>query len=138
LCEDARFGLGEILHSVKNLPHDLELAVKEKGRMHTLVATPQTVHTGFFDSAIPPVLTVDSGDTVVLTTLMLIDNQLRGGMTCDELLALRQSCVDRGVGRHTLTGPIFVTGADPGDVLEVRIGKLVPAEWGVNYHLPAG
>jgi len=78
LCEDARFGLGEILHSVKNLPHDLELAVKEKGRTHTLVATPHTVHTRFLESAIPPVLTVDSGDTVVLTTLMLMDNSFGG------------------------------------------------------------
>jgi len=59
-------------------------------------------------------------------------------MTFDELLALRQSYVDHGVGGHTLTGPIFVIGAEPGGVLEVRIGKLVPAEWGVNYHLPAG
>lgn len=40
------------------------------------------------------------------------------------------------MGPHTLTGPIFVKGAEPGDVLEVRIKKLVPIECGVNYHLP--
>jgi acetamidase/formamidase len=105
-------------------------------KTHRLVATPQTVHTGFFDSSIPPVLTIDSGDTVNLSTMMLMDGQLRGGMTFEELLALRQGYVDRKVGGHTLTGPIFVTGAEPGDVLEVRIGKLVPIEFGVNYHLP--
>ena len=112
------------------------LTMREKGRTHTLVATPQTVHTGFFDSTIPPVLTINSGDTVVLDTLMLMDNQLLAEMTVEELLALRQSYADRGMGGHTLTGPIFVTGAEPGDVLEVRIGKLVPVDWGVNYHLP--
>jgi len=111
-------------------------ALGQRGKTHKLVATPQTVHTGFFDSTIPPVLTIESGDTVVLNTLMLMDNQLRCGMTFEELVPLRQSYVDRKVGPHTLTGPIFVNGAEPGDVLEVRIKKLVPINCGVNYHLP--
>jgi len=111
-------------------------ALGQSGKTHKLVATPQTVHTGFFDSTIPPVLTIESGDTVVLNTLMLMDNQLRCGMTFEELVALRQGYVDRKVGPHTLTGPIFVKGAEPGDVLEVRIKKLVPINCGVNYHLP--
>jgi len=111
-------------------------ALGQGGKTHKLVATPQTVHTGFFDSTIPPVLTIQSGDTVVLNTLMLMDNQLRCGMTFEELVPLRQSYVDRKVGPHTLTGPIFVNGAEPGDVLEVRIKKLVPTNCGVNYHLP--
>jgi acetamidase/formamidase len=104
--------------------------------MHRLAATPNTVHTGFFDSAIPPVLTIASGDTANLSTMMLMDGQLRGGMTFEELLALRQGYADRKMGGHTLTGPIFVAGAEPGDVLEIRIGKLVPVEFGLNYHLP--
>jgi acetamidase/formamidase len=111
-------------------------ALGQSGKTHKLVATPQTVHTGFFDSTIPPVLTIESGDTVVLNTLMLMDNQLRCGMTFEELVPLRQGYVDRKVGPHTLTGPIFVNGAEPGDVLEVRIKKLVPINCGVNYHLP--
>ncbi len=110
--------------------------MQRTGKTHRLYATPQTVHTGFFDSTIPPVLTIASGDTVNLSTMMLMDGQLRGGMTFEELLALRQGYVDRKVGGHTLTGPIFVAGAEPGDVLEIRIGTLVPVECGVNYHLP--
>jgi len=106
------------------------------GKTHRLAATPHTVHTGFFDSNIPPVLAIESGDTVNLSTMMLMDGQLRGGMTFEDLLALRQGYADRKTGGHTLTGPIFVTGAGPGDVLEIRIGKLVPVEFGVNYHLP--
>jgi acetamidase/formamidase len=106
------------------------------GTTHRLTATPHTVHTGFFDSDIPPVLTIASGDTVNLSTMMLMDGQLRGGMTFEDLVALRQGYADRNLGGHTLTGPIFVTGAGPGDVLEIRIGKLVPVELGVNYHLP--
>lgn len=111
-------------------------ALSQSGKAHKLVATSQTVHTGFFDSTISPVLSIDSGDTVVLNTMMLMDNQLRCGMTFEELLALRQGYVDRKVPPHTLTGPIFVNGAEPGDVLEVRIKKLVPIHCGVNYHLP--
>jgi len=107
------------------------------GKIHTLKATPQTVHTGFFDAAIPPVLKIESGDKVNLSTLMLMDGQLRCGMTLEELLAKRQTYTDRKMGSHTLTGPIFVHGAEPGDALEVRIEKLVPANCGVNYHYPA-
>ncbi len=103
---------------------------------HMLFAGPQTVHTGYFDSALSPVLSIDPGDTVVLSTMMLMDGRLRCGMSLGELLALRQGYVDRGVGPHTLTGPIFVRGAEPGDVLEVRIGRLLLADGGVNYHLP--
>ena len=110
--------------------------VGQAGKVHSLKATPQTVHTGFFDPTIPPVLRIDSGDTVALNTMMLMDGQLRCGMSIEELTAKRQGYVDRKVGPHTLTGPIFVKGAEPGNVLEVRIKKLVPANCGVNYHLP--
>jgi acetamidase/formamidase len=108
----------------------------QSGKTHHLRATPQTVHTGFFDAAIPPVLTIDSGDTVVLSTMMLMDGQLRCGMTLEELLAKKKYYMDLKMGSHTLTGPIFVKGAEPGDVLEIRIEKLVPISFGVNYHYP--
>ncbi len=111
-------------------------AMSQGGKTLSLKATPQTVHTGFFDATIPPVLTINSGDTVSLSTMMLMDGQLRCGMTMEELFAKRQSYVDRKVGPHTLTGPIFVKGAEPGDVLEIRIQKLVPASCGVNYLMP--
>jgi acetamidase/formamidase len=112
-------------------------ALGQSGKTHILKASPQTVHTGFFDATIPPVLTIDSGDTVVLSTSMLMDGQLRCGMTLEELIAKRQTYIDRKMGPHTLTGPIFVNGAEPGDILEVRIKKLVPINCGVNYHFPA-
>ena len=106
------------------------------GKIHKLMASLQTTHTGFFDGSIPPVLTIASGDTVVMNSMMLMDGQLRCGMTLEELIATRKGYADRKVGPHTLTGPIFVKGAEPGDALEVRIKKLVPAECGVNYHFP--
>jgi acetamidase/formamidase len=107
-----------------------------KGKTHFLKATPETVHTGFFDSTIPPVLTIDSGDTVVFDSMMLMDGQLHGGMRLEELIARRQSYADRHMGSHTLTGPIGIHGAEPGDVLQVHILKLIPISSGVNYHYP--
>lgn len=107
------------------------------GKTHKLLASARTTHTGFFDATIPPALTIDSGDTVVMNSMMLMDGQLRSGMTLEELVSIRQGYIDRQVGPHTLTGPIFVRGAEPGDVLEVRIRKLVPVDYGVNYHFPA-
>lgn len=112
------------------------VASADAGKVHKLMATPQTVHTGFFDASLPPVLTIESGDTVILSTMMLLDGQLRCGMTLEELLTKRQEYVERKMGAHTLTGPIFVKGAVRGDVLEVRIKKIMTADCGVNYHLP--
>jgi acetamidase/formamidase len=112
-------------------------AMAQEGKTHKLMASLQTVHTGFFDGEIPPVLTIESGDTVVMNSMWLMDGQLRCGMTLEELIAKRQGYIDRKVGPHTLTGPIAVKGAEPGDVLEVRIKKLIPANCGVNYHFPA-
>jgi acetamidase/formamidase len=112
-------------------------AMGQGGKTHKLMASLQTTHTGFFDGTIPPVLAIESGDTVVMNSMMLMDGQLRCGMTLEELIATRQGYNDREIGPHTLTGPIFIKGAEPGDALEVRIRKLVPADCGVNYHFPA-
>ena len=110
--------------------------MKKSGKTHKLIASAKTVHTGFFDAALPPVLTIESGDTVVMNSLMLMDGQLHCGMSLEELIAVRQYYVERQLGAHTLTGPIFVQGAEAGDVLEVRIQKFILADWGVNYHFP--
>jgi len=111
-------------------------AVAKEGETHRLLASLETTHTGFFDAKIPPVLIIESGDTVIMNSMMLLEGKLRCGMTMEELIAVRQTFVDRKVGPHTLTGPIFVKEALPGDVLEVRIKKLVPGDCGVNYHYP--
>ena len=41
-----------------------------------------------------------------------------------EFEAISKNVKDRGPGGHVLTGPIYVEGAEPGDVLEVRIQKI--------------
>ncbi|MDR3590413.1 MAG: acetamidase/formamidase family protein [Negativicutes bacterium] len=102
----------------------------------TLPAMPETTYTGYFDNSQPPVLAIDSGDTVSLETMGLLDGDLAPGLTLDKLLQLRQKYAAENRTGHTLTGPIYVNGAEPGDVLEVRIIKLIPGPYAVNYTIP--
>jgi acetamidase/formamidase len=95
-----------------------------------LQATPATVAYGYYSATAAPVLRVASGDTVRVHTLITsTPARLEGaGVPKDQVEpALREivdKVTDKGPGGHILTGPIFVEGAEPGDVLEVRIRKI--------------
>jgi hypothetical protein len=93
-------------------------------KVHLLPATLETTQWGWFDNAQKPVLTVKSGDTVVMETMMHFHDQLVPGRTFEQLAKIRAD--NPGRGAHTVTGPIYVEGAEPGDVLKVRINKIVP------------
>jgi len=43
-------------------------SLAQRAKVHLLKASPQTVHRGFFDASLKPVLTIDSGDVVRLET----------------------------------------------------------------------
>jgi acetamidase/formamidase len=93
--------------------------------VHTLEPSPDTVH-GYFDNALTPVLTVDSGDTIMCRT---VDGSW--GEAGVRLFGLPPEDVKRGVDDgHPLVGPIFVRAAAPGDVLEVTIATVRPGTWG--------
>ena len=102
-----------------------------------LPATSETVRWGMFDSSFPPVLEVDSGDIVTVDTLSGEPDDLPEGYTVlPEHRAVLAAC-DRGPGPHLITGPIAVRGAEPGDVLEVRILAIsLVQDWGWNIILP--
>jgi acetamidase/formamidase len=91
---------------------------------HRIEPDERTLH-GVFDRALPPVLEVDSGDTVVLRTLdagwSLEPHSAPGVVT---------RRVERERPGHALCGPIAVRGAEPGMTLEIRIGQLQPDTWG--------
>src|SRR5215831_14473849 len=94
----------------------------------TLMPSPRTVNIGNFDAANKPALTINSGDIVTLEAATQLEPE-----AVDASRAVPPSAVpqyvrdiyrevkDRGPGPHVLTGPIYVNGAQPGDVLEVRI-----------------
>lgn len=105
-----------------------------KGKHHSLAATLDTVQWGWLDVKEPPKLTIESGDTVSIETMMHSHDQIQPGKTMEEIVALRKA--NPGGGPHSLTGPIYVNGAEPGDVLEIRIVKIVPKPFGVNFNLP--
>ena len=104
------------------------------GTTHLLPATLETTQWGWFNNAQPPVLTIKSGDTVVMETMMHAHNQVVPGKTIEELKKLRTD--HPGRGPHTLTGPIFVEGAEPGDVLKVKLNRIVPRAYGTNFNIP--
>ena len=95
---------------------------------HTLMPSPQTVHIGYFLANVKPVLSIDSGDIVTIETAAAIvpDVVDQSGVVPPSAVPQYQRDIygnvkDRGPGPHVLTGPIEIKGAQPGDVLEVRI-----------------
>ncbi|MBD2100161.1 acetamidase/formamidase family protein [Leptolyngbya sp. FACHB-261] len=104
------------------------------GKVHLLPATLETTQWGWFDNAQAPVMRIASGDTVVLETMMHSHNQIVPGKTIEELKKLRTD--NPGRGPHTVTGPIYVEGAEPGDVLKVKILKIEPRSYAANFNIP--
>jgi acetamidase/formamidase len=104
-----------------------------------VAATPQGVKWGFFDATTPAVTRVVSGAEVVIETLSGEPNCLPNDSAFEILPEHRtvlEAC-ERGAGPHLLTGPIYVEGAKPGDVLEVDILDVVLRQnWGFNLIVP--
>jgi len=115
-------------------PNLRALALPTGKKLHLLPATLETTQWGWFDNAQPPVLRINAGDTVALETMMHSHNQVLPGTTIDQIKKLRTD--HPGRGPHTVTGPIYVEGAEPGDVLKVTINKIVPRAYGVNFNVP--
>lgn len=107
---------------------------------YTLAPTPGNVNWGFWDASVPPVLTIRSGDVVTIDTLSGENHDLPpdGGpytVLDDHALIVKDKV--GGPGPHLLTGPIYIEGAEPGDILEVEINKIdLRQNWGWNLQLP--
>lgn len=106
---------------------------------HELQSSPDTVHWGYFDGALKPVLTVAPGDSVTVHTVSG-GKQVTPGGDFDvppELRRIHEQVTDRREPGHILTGPIAVRGAAPGDVIEVRIHEVrLRQNWGWNVIRP--
>lgn len=121
----------------------LVLAAAAGAADHTLMPSPTTVQRGYFDAAQKPALTINSGDTVTFETATQIDPSEVDASGAVPASAVPQYVRDifrelpRGPGPHVLTGPIYVNGAEPGDVLEVRILQVDLAhDYGYNVIRP--
>ena len=105
---------------------------------HRLDAGPTTVHWGFFDAALPPVLTVRSGDTVTMSTVSGPEDAMPPPplVVPDALRAVQREVVQRLPG-HMCTGPVAVEGARAGSVLEVSIEQIeLHYDWGYTFAAP--
>jgi acetamidase/formamidase len=83
-----------------------------------------------WDAGNEPAITVDSGDTVVVHTRDVSDNQITPESTTDVIAGLDWDRV------YPLAGPIAVRGAEPGDTLAVEVLDLHTQGWGWTAILP--
>lgn len=112
--------------------------------LHHLKATPETVHWGYFHPNINPALRVKSGDLIQAEAITHHAGDAPELMMDETVKAIWEGVQpeDRAPGVHIMTGPIYVEGAEPGDMLEVRYFRMVPrcnygsnlaANWGHLY-----
>jgi acetamidase/formamidase/AraC-like DNA-binding protein len=117
---------------------------------HHLAANEKTVHWGYFSKSLPPVLTMNSGELVTIEALTHhanddFDRMIKGDPSVERIFHWTKDSktIDRrgagpmdasvygrgageGFGVHLCTGPVAVTGAEPGDVIELRILTVRP------------
>jgi acetamidase/formamidase len=105
---------------------------------HRIEAGPETVHWGYFDAGLPPVLTIDSGDTVTISTVSGGPEMMPGPpLAIPPALKAVQEAHKPKLPGHICTGPVAVRGAKAGQVLEVKIeGIGLHYDWGYTYSAP--
>jgi acetamidase/formamidase len=113
-------------------------------QIHTLKATPETVKWGYFDNSLKPVLKINPGDIVEMETVAHHAGDAPDLMMDEGVRAVYEAIpeAERAPGVHIMTGPVYVEGAEPGDVLEVKVLDMKPrldygcnfeANWGLLY-----
>jgi acetamidase/formamidase len=103
-------------------------------KTYILPATPGTTQWGIFDTAQAPALHINPGDTVVIQTLPAANNQVVPGVSAAKITQMNNAVPNRGP--HTVTGPIYVDGAQPGDVVKIHINSIVPIGYASNNSVP--
>jgi len=106
---------------------------------HVIPDTPENMVLGYLDATVKPVLEIDSGDTVTLTSF-----PAGGRETLPADLSIvppaymaALNTLPAGPGPHFITGPVYVRGAKPGDTLQVDILDATPTmDWGFVAIMP--
>jgi acetamidase/formamidase len=114
------------------------LNAQNRTKTHRLEATPSTVAYGYYWAEAKPALRIASGDIIDVDTLLTNSptGLARAGVPDDKIQASLKTIVTevtgdrRGPGGHILTGPVYVEGAEPGDVLEV---KILSIDFAIDY-----
>jgi acetamidase/formamidase len=113
-------------------------------KTHVVKTGPTTVQWGYFDGSSPPILRIDSGDIVEVESPLECAENLKLLGAPEEVITPTTRALDsvprkdRGPGINILVGPIAVNGAEPGDVLEVKILELRPIDnYAINLFSPS-
>jgi len=121
----------------------LSLSVVSPAAHHVLKPTPKTVVWGYYDPSTPPVLRIQPGDTVEIESATIATPAMleAAGLAPDQIpesdRAIHRAVKKEGPGPHILTGPVYIEGAEPGDVLEVRIRSIdLVLPWAMNLFQP--
>jgi acetamidase/formamidase len=105
------------------------------GRVHTVESSNATVRLGVFDTTLPNILEIESGDTVVYPrTWSHFLDRVQPGVSIEDLARWRVE--NPGKGPHSIIGPVAVRGAEPGDVLEIQYHRILPKSWACNFSNP--
>ncbi len=101
---------------------------------HRIDASVETVHWGYFDAALPPVATIDSGERITMSTISGgPDVMPRPPLVVPDALRRVHETMRPKLPGHICTGPVAVKGARAGHVLEVRILDIgLNYDWGYN------
>jgi acetamidase/formamidase len=94
---------------------------------HVLTAEPSHSR---WNRALPARLEIDPGDVVHFQCVEATGGQVHPGMSLQDLAAIDRNRV------HSLTGPVCIRGAEPGDVLEIEVLDLTHHGWGYSTVVP--
>jgi len=109
---------------------------QSEGHVHVVPSTKETVQLGVYDTNLPPIITIDSGDSISFPeTWSHFLNELQPGVPIATVAKLRMN--NPGKGPQSMIGPVAVNKAEPGDVLEIRYKRIRPYEWGAVFNNPA-
>ncbi len=115
------------------------LAVSLMGTTYHVPATSETVTLGLFTLSQTPVVKVRSGDIVSLETWnsclhVMVYNETT---PADVAQFYKEHDIQKRRGMHSLTGPVYIEGAEAGDVLEIRILDIKLSDFGYNFLSPS-
>lgn len=121
------------------------------GSCHMLGCNNVTSTEGYWDNSTKPVMTMNSGEVVEIQTNTHLKGKMIPGAEIEDWMAWYKEVIaktpdasfypdektgvkaaKKGAGHHTLTGPIHVNGAEPGDMLQIEILDIIPGKYGFN------
>ena len=108
------------------------------GETYRVQATPDTTTLGLFTLNMKPAVKIQSGDIVSMETWNSCLHEMVFNKTTPADVAKFYVAHDiqKRRGMHTVTGPVYIEGAEPGDVLEIRVIDIKLNDFGYNFLSP--